>query len=43
MEQKKRECRNKEQGLQEFMQEIIKNTALKNRKENINYQLGKFQ
>jgi len=24
-------------------QEIIKNTALKNRKENIDYQLGKFQ
>jgi len=24
-------------------QEIIKNTALKNRKENIKYQLGKFQ
>jgi len=43
MELKKRECSNKIQGLQEFMQEIIKNTALKNRKENINYLLGKIQ
>jgi len=26
-----------------YKQEIFKTTALKNRKENINYQLGKFQ